>query len=990
MAHRRILTAGQRRALFSLPDDEGECRRRYALDDDDLRRIGRRRKPGNRLGFALQLCALRFPGRLLKPGEAIPEAMLRVIADQIDADWRDIAGYGLRENTRYEHSSALQQELGYRPFMGAARTELERWLAGAALMTCDGADLADAFMAALRDARVIAPSSSTFERLCAVALVEAERQVLRMLAGALGPHHVAALDDLLALPEEARLTPLGALRAAPASAGTVGFHDLLDRLDQLRALGLPPMPSATPMPRVTRLAQECARITVAHLREMNTARRSALLFAFVADALPRVTDVAIDAALGLIGSLFKRAERRCMDALVENRRGIGDIVRVHADLAVALINGRAEGRDLSAVVEESVGWAALAQSAETAARLRAPVAADVLERIDAEHPRLRRFGPRFLDAFVFRGAPGATSLLAALDRLQDGGKSAGESDDPPMDFVPARWLRLIRREGEIDRKLYELCVFSRLRDALRAGDVWVDGSSRYRRFEDRLLAPLPGTGKAAAGPVGDILRLDVETGIEGRRERLDALLALTERQAAESALPDVTIRNGRLVVAPLKNATPETARDLARRLYGLLPRVRITDLIEEVDGWIGMSDCFGHLRTGQPAPDRRALYAAIIADGLNLGLTRMAEACEGTTYWRLARLVDWHIREDAYAMATRMLVEAQARAPIAALWGDGSTSSSDGQHFPSAGRARGVSTVNLRYGGEPGVKFYTHVSDQFSPFATRAIAATAAEAPHVLDGLLRHGGRTPIREHHTDTGGFSDHVFALCALLGYRFAPRIRDLPEKRLYVLESSPSTPTLAPLIARTARLGQIRAAWPQLIQLAASIRSGQVSAAHAVATLAATSRQSALAAALAEIGRIERSIFTLEWMLEPELRHRVQTGLNKGEARNNVARAVFLNRLGQMHDRTHDDQQHRAAGCNLVVAAIILWNTVYLAAAVEALRRSGGDVPDEMLRHVWPLGWDHVSLTGDYRWSADNPKDLDQLRSLRLDRLGAANPA
>lgn len=146
-------------------------------------------------------------------------------------------------------------------------------------------------------------------------------------------------------------------------------------------------------------------------------------------------------------------------------------------------------------------------------------------------------------------------------------------------------------------------------------------------------------------------------------------------------------------------------------------------------------------------------------------------------------------------------------------------------------------------------------------------------------------------------------------------------------------PRTPTLAPLIARTARLGQIRAAWPRLIQLAASIRSGQVSAAHAVATLAATSRQSALAAALAEIGRIERSIFTLEWMLEPELRHRVQTGLNKGEARNNLARAVFLNRLGQMHDRTHDDQQHRAAGCNLVVAAIILWNTVYLAAAAEA---------------------------------------------------------
>lgn len=76
MAHRRILTAGQRRALFDLPTDEGDCRRRYALGEDDLQRIRRRHKPENRLGFALQLCALRFPGRLLKPGEVIPEAML--------------------------------------------------------------------------------------------------------------------------------------------------------------------------------------------------------------------------------------------------------------------------------------------------------------------------------------------------------------------------------------------------------------------------------------------------------------------------------------------------------------------------------------------------------------------------------------------------------------------------------------------------------------------------------------------------------------------------------------------------------------------------------------------------------------------------------------------------------------------------------------------------------------------------------------------------
>ena len=78
------------------------------------------------------------------------------------------------------------------------------------------------------------------------------------------------------------------------------------------------------------------------------------------------------------------------------------------------------------------------------------------------------------------------------------------------------------------------------------------------------------------------------------------------------------------------------------------------------------------------------------------------------------------------------------------------------------------------------MKFYTHLSDQFAPFHTKVIAATANEAPHVLDGLLYHQSSLVINEHYTDTGGFSDHVFAMCRLLGFLFAPRIRDLKDKR------------------------------------------------------------------------------------------------------------------------------------------------------------------------------------------------------------------
>lgn len=980
MAHRRILTAGHRRALFALPDDEVVCRARYVLDEDDLHRIARRRKPENRLGFALQLCALRFPGRLLQPGEVVPEAMLRVIADQIEADWRAIEGYGLRENTRYEHSSALQAELGYRPFIGAARKDMVQWLGEAAMTAANGLDLSAAFMVALRASKIIAPGPSTFERLCANALVMAERRVQACIIGALSPQQQRALERLLALEAGRRLTPLGALRRPVGARGPNELRELVDLLDSLRTLTLPESFDGVPAPRLAQLARECERVSVAHLRAMTPGRRIALLAAFVVERRTYVIDEALDLGLRLTGALFKRAERRHLDALVESRRSIGDIVRAHAELGQALLQARENGADLGEAVDAVLGWDALADSVDTAIRLRTPVSADVLDRIEAEHPRLRRFAPVLLATFTFQGGHDMASLLDAIARLRVGTPTA----DAPMAFVPPRWRKVIVAGGGFNAKVYEICVIARLRDALRAGDVWVDGSCRYRRFQDRLLAPMSTLAAARTGPIADILQQDGNAWLSARRQKLDDLLREAERCAAAGELPDAAIRDGRLSVTPLRATTPDAARTLARQLYDLLPRVRITDLLEEVDGWTGFGDCFGHVKTGAPPQDRRALYAALIADGLNLGLTRMSEACDGASYWKLARLADWHIREDAYALATAALVEAQERQPVAALWGDGTSSSSDGQYFGAAGRARAASTANLRHGTEPGVTFYTHVSDQFAPFATRAIAAAAPEAPHVLDGLLQHRGRVPIREHHTDTGGFTDSVFALCALMGFRFAPRIRDLPDKRLYVFDGAPPTPTLTPLIARHVRHEHIHAHWPDVTRLAASIKAGHVTAAQAVTTLSATRRQNALAAAIAEIGRIERSIFTLEWMLDPDLRRRVQLGLNKGEARNNLARAVFFNRLGQLHDQGEDARQRRAAGCNLIVAAIILWNTVYLARAAHALKAVGIEVPDTILQHVWPLAWDHIILTGDYRWSNDNPRSTETLRPLRLDRI------
>jgi len=296
--------------------------------------------------------------------------------------------------------------------------------------------------------------------------------------------------------------------------------------------------------------------------------------------------------------------------------------------------------------------------------------------------------------------------------------------------------------------------------------------------------------------------------------------------------------------------------------------------------------------------------------------------------------------------------------------------------------------VNAKYGNDPGVTFYTHLSDQYGPYHTKAITATVRDATHVLDGLLYHESDLRIEEHYTDTAGFTDHVFALCHLLGFRFAPRIRDLADKRLYVPGRVTQWPALSPLIGGSINTKLIEQQLGEVLRLVASIQQGRVTASLILRKLGSYPRQNSLALALREIGRVERTLFTLEWLKNPNLRQRVNAGLNKGEARNALARAVFFNRLGEIRDRSFENQRHWASGLNLIVAAITLWNTVYLQRAAELLAKSREFEP-ALLQHVSPLGWEHVNLTGDYTWHTNKRVAKGGYRPLRITKAAFRSP-
>jgi len=361
----------------------------------------------------------------------------------------------------------------------------------------------------------------------------------------------------------------------------------------------------------------------------------------------------------------------------------------------------------------------------------------------------------------------------------------------------------------------------------------------------------------------------------------------------------------------------------------------------------------------------------------------MAEATEKYTADRLAWIEDWYIREGNYTRALAAIIKLQGEIPLASRWGSGRTSSSDGQAFPIAFRKPVIAQTNAKYGRDPVAMFYTHVSDRYAPFHPRAISSTVRDATYVLDGLLNHRTDLQIEEHYTDTSGYTDHIFALCHLLGFRFAPRIRDLSDHRMFCFERPSQYEGIQPLLGGRIHARTIREHWDDVARLISSLRQGTVSPSLLVSKLAGHPRQNHLFVALREIGRIERSLFTLEWLQDPELRRRVTIGLNKGEAHHTLKRAIRFYRRGSVSDRTQLDQDLNAMALNLVVAAITLWNTAYLDHALQRLQKEGVSVPEDLLPHISPLGWEHITLTGTYHWKGVD-RTWGRFQPLRRDAI------
>jgi TnpA family transposase len=188
------------------------------------------------------------------------------------------------------------------------------------------------------------------------------------------------------------------------------------------------------------------------------------------------------------------------------------------------------------------------------------------------------------------------------------------------------------------------------------------------------------------------------------------------------------------------------------------------------------------------------------------------------------------------------------------------------------------------------------------------------------------------------------------------------------------------IEPRLKGTVRVRRILAQWDDLLWVAGSLKLGWVTASLLISKLQAYPRQNAVTLVLQEYGRLIKTLFILRYLEHEEYRRRINRQLNKGEALHALRDFLFFANKGKIR-RKHEEEQLHQAGClNPLTNAVVVWNTVYIAAAIAQLQAEGYPVHEEDVTHLSTARFEHINLLGQYRFEIDEKPSYTHLRPLR----------
>lgn len=397
-----------------------------------------------------------------------------------------------------------------------------------------------------------------------------------------------------------------------------------------------------------------------------------------------------------------------------------------------------------------------------------------------------------------------------------------------------KWQKYIKKY-EYGKKIVDIALLYTIRDYIRSGDLFVRESRKYNSFDYYLIEPLENINDIEAIFLLNTLKsfIQIPKQIEFSRDI---------EQDEKSIFSD--------------------------RVYSYFPKTTMTEILYEVNLWTGILEDFRE-PSKNLIEEQKVLVATLLANGHNLGFSKMAIA-SSINESTLRRTSECYLNYENLSRAQKNLVNYHHSLEIVSNWRDGQSSSSDGMRVPINSRTI-YADYNAHYGNKGG-GIYRHVSDQYTPYYVQILEGR--DSNHVLDGLLSHGTSLEIHNHSTDTAGYTEQMFALTYLLGFKFKPRIKNLDQQQLYAFENI----EIDNVKFKKINEKNIIENYHEVIRLVESIRCGKMKASLILQKINSYNRDNGIAKGLKEIGRIIKTNYILDYYTNGELRKEVQKMLNK----------------------------------------------------------------------------------------------------------------
>lgn len=960
-----------KKAAFVLPKDptREDLAFDWTLSEADKARILQHRGDDNRRRYAIQLCVLRKYGRFVDDYKRISTKILGYLSSQLDMEPVIELSEAVRKGTEVEYRKDIREYLGYAQFDQKSRHDLENWIFTEVSEHFYVENLVDKAERFLKANKIVLPPAGHLERIINSAYSKAEREIFNTICRQLNQQTRQAIDKLLDIDPSGGTTPFFRLSEYPPEAKARKIAVYFQNYKDLITDGISNDIFSGHHPElIKKLASVVKSYDAWRIRRFEEAKRYALCACYLYETLQTVVDHLVDLNARFLTNMqretkniYENAQRRLRKRL---RKSI-PILESFTATAMSL-----DGNQFVVSLFQEYDKAMLSTALEDVRAYRRLEEQGYVEILHGKYPNFKRYFPLFLE-LEFKAAEGAGYLIEAIHtaRQYNTGALKRIPADSPCRFVPRRWRKMLHTtDGLINPRTWEIALCLAIREALKSGDLFLPAARHYVSFWNLVYSDQKWNveKKRVSSDQGFIL--DPTHILKRLTAEFDQTVATTISGFDRNPYIKAAGNQIRFSRDDAEGEAPEVKK-LRQLIETASPKIRIEQLLMQVDSLTGFSDELKPLDglINRFARRHPALMATLVAHGTNLGVFTMADSTSSITVDMLRGLSKSCLRNETLKAANTVLVDYQKSLEESSVFGNGLISSSDGQRF---GVLRGSLATSMypRYFGyyDPVVTVYTHISDLMSVFNTLVISCGHKEALFVLNGLLENDTELTPTQHHTDTGGYSDHLFALCFMLGISFMPRLKNLHKRRFFKINPDRHYGPLEPLFKGTVNLELIREQWESLVRVAASLKNRIVPADIIIKRLVSSSPADRLSKALVELGRLVKTIYLLRYIQDETIRRQVHRQLNRGEQRQGVARHVFFADQGEFKTGDLAQIMNKASCLSLLSNAILVWNTIHISKIVKQLRKTNHDILDENLAKVSPMMYKHIIVNGTYDFS------------------------